>query len=222
MSSTNFNFTDTTEPTIESLSEDSDSVAEWREGHVGVTLSAKVIDYVSTYGSQRNKSNGGTHVRRDSESSDEGIQVHGVKGEAALHIAYDEFQFDDEIYDDSGDGGIDGKMYLDGEMRTVDVKTTRNNPPWIKIEAGAIEKKSEDERADAYVAAYAEGDTVLFYGWLPSEDVIQQSNKRTSYAGDHKNYVREGGFNPMPSLTVRCNQESERFSLLSAASEQED
>lgn len=218
MSTTRFNFT-TAEPSIDTADDDTDTTSEYVDGKVRTQLSSALIDHVQQLGLSRNKASGGTHEKRDASRTQQQVHTDGLKGEAGLHHAYNEWELDEEIYEGHGDGGIDGYLWLDGELRSVDVKTASTAPPWIKVEAGAVEGKSEESRCDAYVAAHVDGNTVTYYGWLPAEEVIQESNKRTSYAPnrDHKNYVREDGFRPMPPLTVATKTtDSDGFTLVEA------
>jgi len=174
------------------------------EGVLRVELCDELVSHVRSLASERNKSDGGTAERRDKESSDFGIHFRGLLAEAALAAAYDEAELDEEIYHGSGDGGVDSAMTLDGTHRTIDIKSAKRRPPWIKVEKGAIEYKDEDERCDAYMAAYVDTDeyVVDFYGWLPSEDVIAERNLRETLRRDsnHMNYTVEGGFRGMPKL----------------------
>jgi len=225
--STNFTFTTaddepTTEPTIDTADEDTETVSEYLDGKLRTELSSALIDHVHTLGVLRNKSSGGTHKKRDKNRSEKEIHTDGLKGEAGLHNPYDEYELDEEIYGGHGDGGIDGYLWLDGELRSVDVKTASTAPPWIKVEADAIDSKPEEDRADAYVAAHVDGSTVTYYGWLPAEEVIKSENRRESYARyrDHDNYVREGGFRDMPRLNTQSKttaSDGSGFSLLDTA-----
>jgi len=183
---------------------DDSVVTYYDEGIVRVEIADDLFDHTQTLASQRNKSTGGTARRRDRESSDYDIHLRGLLAEAALAAAYDEAELDEEIYHGSGDGGVDSAMTLDGEYRTIDIKSAKRRPPWMKIEKGAIESKNEDERCGAYMAAYVDVDERLvdFYGWLPSEDVIAERNLRETLRrdSDHLNYTVEGGFRGMPGL----------------------
>lgn len=201
--SNNFNLTDgVDEPNIKSLDNDDESeVTQLNDGKVEVVLSDSVIDYVEYLGLQRYKSSGGTHKKRDKNSSDREIHVRGLKAEAALAIAYTEAELDDEIYEGSGDGGVDSLMKLGGSILSVDLKCSNYSPPWIKVEEGAVEHKSEKSLCDAYIASHVDGNKITFYGWLLSDEVISDVYKRESAApySDHMNYTREDGFREMPT-----------------------
>lgn len=190
-----------------STGEDATTVTHNRDGHLVVELGESLLQHINQLATQRYKSSGGTHTKRDNSRSERQIHLDGLKAEAALAEAYDEAELDEEIYHGSGDGGVDTKLRLDGKLVSVDVKCTSHEPPWIKVEAGAVESKTEAERCDAYVAAVVDGKTVEFYGWLPSEEVIDTKYKRQAYARHcvHQNYTREGGYNNMPRMTKTCN-----------------
>lgn len=217
MSDTNFTFTTTVaspdESPLDSADEDSDSIVRHHDGHVTVELSDDLIDHVQYLGTQRNKASGGTHKKRDRNRSEREIHVDGLKAEAALSVAYEEAELDEEIYEGSGDGGIDSHLNLNGERHSIDLKCASHAPPWIKVEAG----NPNAGKCDAYIAAHVDGDTVEFYGWLPSEEVVADKYKRESYASyrDHENYTREGGYQDMPALT-HTKEQTSRFSLINA------
>lgn len=201
--SSDFTFT-TGGESINSADEDTSSVAEYRDGIVTVELSSQLTSYINRLGSQRNKAfdGGTTHA----DFGDENVHQQGMGGEAGLHVAYDEYSLDEEIYDDraGGDGGIDGFLRLDGSEHPVDVKTpTYAADPWLKVEAYQLEDSCE---ADAFVLATEDGSVVTYHGWISAERLRQEGEKRESRKRDatHENYVIEDTdkLNPMPPLTV--------------------
>lgn len=191
---------------INTAEEDTESIAEYRDGIVQVWLSGAYIAFLNDLGRKRNNSSGGTG-KTHANISNEAVHQHGMGGEGGLHIAYDEYSLDEEIYHGRGDGGIDGILKLGGEIQTIDVKCpTYTDDPFLKVEAGVVESKSKEQRADAYVLATEEDGIVTYYGWISSEEFIQDEYKKEPYqrGATHMNYRLEDKdkLNPMPPLTV--------------------
>jgi len=194
-----YEFTDSDCCTDFQVSTDANAT-EWDSGRLTVELDATDLRRIRTLALQRYKSSGGTHIRRDQNASDLDIHKRGIKAEYALAKAYHDAEVDTEIYEDSGDGGVDSTLSLGGERLDVDIKSSQYAPPWVKVETGAAAVNTPD----AYVAAHVDGSTITFYGWVTTDDVIDEDNRRKSRArhSNHENYTVEGDYDAMPRPDV--------------------
>lgn len=214
---TDFTFT-TSKETIDAAAEDTDSVAMYNAGNISVELSDEYLDYLIRLAEARYDSGTGmpdsNQHYADDEQSD--VNVSSLAGEGGLHIAYDEWELDEEIYENGGDGGLDGVLKLGGELMDVDVKcptSQYSGDPWLKVHA------TKRNYADAYVLASYEDGEVSYHGWISSEELCREEHRSSKTGVDNYLITDTDDLNDMPPLTVASKSvpESEGFSLLEAA-----
>lgn len=115
----------------------------------------------------------------------------GFAGELAIAGLYESASVDLSV-SASGDGGIDTEMLIDGETRSVDVKSATYNGPnaSIMVHKGHADRSST-VLPDCYVSCWVADDLskVEIRGWAYSDEVIQESNLKDSPVGDWTNYA---------------------------------
>lgn len=95
------------------------------------------------------------------------------------------------------DDGVDAQLKIDGEFVDVDVKSTQYSLPWMMVKATGY----DHGKADAFVSAVVDGDTVEFYGFAWADDLLVEENLEENPAPgqNHQNYIKKSGFKKAPS-----------------------
>ena len=112
----------------------------------------------------------------------------GVAGELVLSALYD-CPFDTEI-SKSGDKGLDTQLELDGEMRTVDIKTSTYDGPGQSLMVATHHVDERSVTPDAYLRAHVDESfrTVTLQGWITSDELLREEMIEPSPAGDWRNF----------------------------------
>jgi hypothetical protein len=185
MSTTDFNFTiptDDTESTetkltTDDLNTDTDSAVKFIDGKSSVVFGNSTSPDLKVTGEARRGTGTGMseHAQGFSQDQQGDVDEGSIGAEAGLHLAYDEWTFDDRIIEDGGDGGMDGQLLVDGELLDTDVKCVTadyDDAPWLKVR---VEK---NHKAEAFILASFDGDaSVTFHGWIRAEDLMVEDNK---------------------------------------------
>jgi hypothetical protein len=112
----------------------------------------------------------------------------GVAGELVLADIYGA-PFDSTV-SESGDGGIDTRMELGSEMRTVDIKTSTYDGPGQSLMVATHHVDERERQPDAYLRAHVDDslESVTLQGWIPSDELLREEMIKKSPAGDWRNY----------------------------------
>lgn len=116
--------------------------------------------------------------------------VRGLKGEFAFAKYYD-LEVDTDLRPD-GDGGIDFVVEINGNEKTVDVKTVNypNNPLLLVREA-------REDHPDMYVLTATDSPEVKLVGMLPTDHVLARDPVESQYG--HLNHrFEEDELLPLP------------------------
>ena len=117
-----------------------------------------------------------------------GAMCRGVAGELVLSALYDA-PFDSSV-SESGDDGTDTQLELDGELRTVDIKTSTYNGPGQSLMVATHHVDERSVTPDVYLRAHIDDSlrAVTLQGWITSEELLCDDMIKPSPAGDWKNY----------------------------------
>ncbi|CDK39634.1 hypothetical protein [Halorubrum sp. AJ67] len=114
----------------------------------------------------------------------------GFAGELAIAGLYESASIDTSV-SASGDGGVDTEMRIEGETRTVDVKSATYDGPGASI----MVQQDHAERfttvlPEVYISCYVPDDLscVKIRGWEYADEVILESNLKDAPGGDWINY----------------------------------
>lgn len=229
---TNFTFTsgdNTDELTkddspLDSADDDTGSIAMYDSGNLVVDISDDYSRHLNILADLRYNTGSGLAKSKRGYSEDQQADVKdsSMAGEGGLHIAYDEWELDERIIENGGDGGVDGQLRLDGELRDCDVKCPTaeyDDNPWLKVRA------DKQTSAEVFILASYKDGRVTYHGWIDADDLLREDNRSSITGVD--NYlltdIGAGGdiedLNEMPPLTVpsRSTGSSGGFSLLESA-----
>jgi hypothetical protein len=113
----------------------------------------------------------------------------GLMGEFAF-AEYADLQIDGSTRKRSDDGH-DFEVIIEGEQRTIDIKTAQKEPPALMVKEYAV-------NADYYVLGHLDKLTVTFYGGASGESVLNGVRKESPYG--HVNYTLGVDYlEPVPS-----------------------
>ena len=117
-----------------------------------------------------------------------GAMARGVAGELVLSAIYG-VPFDSQI-SESGDEGVDTQLELDGEIRTVDIKTSTYDGPGKSLMVATHHVDERSVTPDVYLRAHIDDSlrAVTLQGWITSEELLCDDMIKPSPAGDWKNY----------------------------------
>ena len=118
-----------------------------------------------------------------------GAMCRGVAGELVLAALFSSASFDSEIYE-SGDEGLDTELELDGELRTVDIKTSTYDGPGQSLMVATHHVDERSVTPDVYLRAHIDDSlrAVTLQGWITSDELLREEMIEPSPAGDWKNY----------------------------------
>jgi hypothetical protein len=103
--------------------------------------------------------------------------VVGLMGEMAFAI-YADLEIDTDLFGWS-DGGVDFKISIDGIERTVDIKTSQEEPYVLPVKEWRVE-------SDYYVLGYLQETTVTFLGAATKKMVLDRERTKSKFG--HYNY----------------------------------
>jgi hypothetical protein len=212
--STDFTFnadtTDESTPskTIDCANAESESTVSMNRGEVTVDISDAYLDYLVRLAEARESSGSGlpeSNQHYDNSIQDD-VNVSALGGEGGLHVAYDEWDLDEEIYENGGDGGLDGELVLGGETLQCDVKTPTSQysgDPWLKVKVDKIqrERRRGGVEADAFILASYDDGEVTYHGWIATEELCQPENKSRKTGVHNYLITNTDELNPMPNPT---------------------
>lgn len=219
---TDFTFTQTTDQQnsvttmddspIDDLSEDTDSELSYIDGTPSVHICSSTSTYLNVMDDLRRQTGTGMPEKDRGYSPDQSDAVadSSMAGEAGLHLLYDEWEFDDEIYENGGDGGIDGELEIGGELLSCDVKCVTSqydDVPWLKVLV------SKRHTADVFILASFDGGEVTYHGWIAADDLLvdERKSRRT---GKHNYLVTDSDeLNEMPEPTTERSVGTSRFTF---------
>lgn len=197
---------------INGLSEDTDSVLRYIDGKPSVGVCNSTSTYLNIMDDLRRGTGTGMPKSKRGYSPDqqEDVANSSMAGEAGLDLLYEEAEFDDEIYENGGDGGEDGQMYFGGELLSYDVKCVTpeyDGVPWLKVLV------NKTHTADVFIlGSFSEG-TVTYHGWIASDDLMVEDRKSWK-TGQHNYLVEdEGELNEMPEPTTGREVQTSQFSF---------
>lgn len=133
------------------------------------------------------------YVDWDNESNTWGVNpeerhVIGLMGEMAFAI-YADLELNTEIVGWTDDG-VDFEVSIEGVERTVDIKTSQEEPYVLPVKEGRV-------NSDYYVLAHLQGSTVTFLGAATKKIVLDRDRTKSKYG--HYNYeVPVSVLEPLP------------------------
>ncbi|MWV65931.1 hypothetical protein GRS48_14040 [Halorubrum sp. JWXQ-INN 858] len=117
-----------------------------------------------------------------------GKMVIGVAGELVVAGLYDRAEYDTSV-SAQGDGGVDCEMDLDGETRTVDIKSSTYDRSGASLMVGKHHVEDRDIIPDAYLSCYVDDlSEVILRGWVTSDELLTEENEETAPGGDWINF----------------------------------
>jgi hypothetical protein len=161
-------------------------------------LTEEEMDDVAEIARHRNQSYQDGRTHDTNYTSDSGEKVHntGIMAEKAVSVLYREAYVDREV-SAKGDGGVDCRIYIDDELRTVDVKASTYSNVWLQLK-----KNASHAGTDIFAIAYVDTDKnrVELVGYAWHDELVQDENLEDSFASgsSHMNYVQKNDFNVLP------------------------
>jgi hypothetical protein len=167
-------------------------------GRIRIELTDEELADVCEVARARNESYQDGRTTDTNYSDGDGQEIHeqGIMAEKAMAMLYDEASVDRSI-SAMGDDGIDCQLEIDGELVSVDVKSSSYENAWMLAKTGF-----DHENADAFVSAYVDEDAgmVELVGFAWNEELIDEDNleESPSQYQDHMNYTLREIPNDMP------------------------
>lgn len=180
-------------------------------GRIEIDLTDEEMTTVRALARRRNESyrSGQTKNTNFTERRGEKLHIRCLVAETALSICYEEAELDQTI-SARGDGGIDCTLYVDGELKTADVKSSSYENAWLLVREDGVHGQ-----ADVYVSAYVDDNHVEMVGFVEASELVREENLEPSPVqwADHYNYTMREGFKRLPVP----NQNHERAELSATA-----
>jgi hypothetical protein len=174
-------------------------------GRISIELTDEEMEECRELAAKRNQSYDSGATKDTNFASDGGQEIHarGLVAEYALSLAYANAQVDGSI-SAAGDGGVDATIEYEGDLVTVDVKSSEyQGNPWIQVKTDS----PTAGEADVYISAYVDGNRVELAGLVQADELLSDENIEQSSAQgfDHMNYTikeEEDGFDSLPEPTA--------------------
>lgn len=159
---------------------------------VNVEIPPRYVRLVGEMAKDRNQSFE-EYVDWDNESNTWGVNpeerhVIGLMGEMAFAI-YADLELNTEIVGWTDDG-VDFEVSIEGVERTVDIKTSQEEPYVLPVKEGRV-------NSDYYVLAHLQGSTVTFLGVATKEVVLDRDRTKSKY-GHYNHLVPVSVLEPLP------------------------
>mgnify|MGYP006876366095 CR=1 FL=1 len=193
---------------LDTADDDDESVATFKNGNIVVDISDDYASHLNILADLRYATGSGMpqSERQYDDSAQGDVKDSSMAGEGGLHIAYDEWVLDEEIYENGGDDGIDGFLEIDGELVSADVKCPTSqygSDPWLKVMAQKIERERRHGGvgADVFILASYNDGTVTYHGWISAERLCRKENRSDKTGTDNYLITDTSKLNDMPPIT---------------------